>query len=190
MAQSTVTVTPPNPTPPTNFSYVGATPPTDPAQAQVDDGTAGPLTAFAVKLAAAGTGTSVDAEGRGTEVVVTAPGSRAECPTQSVSDLGNYTSTPNGQHASSLTPSAAPSITALVPQNVASGGGTQALTVQGTGFTTHSVVYVNGVAQTTTYTSSQQVNVAAAPKKATAGNLPVTVLTDGVTTTATNWVFT
>ena len=32
MAQSALTVTPENPTPPTNMSFVGATPPLDPAQ--------------------------------------------------------------------------------------------------------------------------------------------------------------
>jgi hypothetical protein len=54
-----------------------------------------------------------------------------------------------------------------------------------------SVVYVNGVAQVTSYVSSVQLNVAAAPKKATAGTLPVTVVNGGVITTApTNWTFT
>ena len=38
MAQNAFTVTPPNPTPPTNLSYVGNTPPLDPAQPYVDDG--------------------------------------------------------------------------------------------------------------------------------------------------------
>ena len=95
MAQNAFTVTPPNPTPPTNLSYVGNTPPLDPAQAYIDDGIAaavpnsrlltptntntlnepaGALTAFAVKVAAAntagapGAGVSVDHEGRGAEV--------------------------------------------------------------------------------------------------------------------------
>jgi hypothetical protein len=40
MAQSALTVTPANPTPPTNLVYVGNTPPLDPAQAYVDDGIA------------------------------------------------------------------------------------------------------------------------------------------------------
>jgi hypothetical protein len=38
MAQSALTVTQANPTPPTNLSFVGNTPPLDPAQAVVDDG--------------------------------------------------------------------------------------------------------------------------------------------------------
>jgi len=38
MAQSALTVTQANPTPPTNLSFVGNTPPLDPAQAAVDDG--------------------------------------------------------------------------------------------------------------------------------------------------------
>jgi|KBSMisStandDraft_5_1062788.scaffolds.fasta_scaffold353396_2 hypothetical protein len=95
MAQNAFTVTQANPTPPTNLSYVGNTPPLDPAQAFFDDGIptavpnsrdlsaangasinspAGALTAFAVKVAAAntagapGAGVSVDHEGRGAEV--------------------------------------------------------------------------------------------------------------------------
>jgi len=38
MAQSALTVTPANPTPPTNLAFVGNTPPLDPAQAFADDG--------------------------------------------------------------------------------------------------------------------------------------------------------
>jgi IPT/TIG domain len=98
MAQSALTVTPPNPTPPTNLSTVGNTPPLDPAQAAADDGipVAVPnsrlLTpvvdasynepspnkfVFAAKTAAAntasapGAGMSVDNEGKGTETLVT-----------------------------------------------------------------------------------------------------------------------
>lgn len=191
MAQSTITVTPPNPTPPTNMSFVGATPPFDPAQPAVDDGAAGTVTAFAAKTAAAGAGTSADHEARGTEVVVIAPGSRAECPTQSVSVLGSFTSNPNQQHASSLSPAGGPTITGLVPASLASGVGTQALTVNGTNFTRQSVVYVNGVAQVTAFVSSVQLTVNAAPKKATAGTLPVKVVTGGVVESpASNWTFT
>ena len=88
MAQNAFTVTQANPTPPTNLSYVGNTPPLDPAQAYIDDGIAaavpnsrlltptnvntlnepaGALTLFAVKVAAAntagapGAGVSVEA---------------------------------------------------------------------------------------------------------------------------------
>src|SRR5262245_15014103 len=114
MAQSAITVTPPNPTPPTNFSFVGATPPTDPAQAQA--GAAQSMLVFAPKVAVAGTAgySSVDAEGKGTEVAVTQTYSASVFnpagPLITVSDLGNYTglsptangvntSTPNQQHA-------------------------------------------------------------------------------------------
>lgn len=105
MAQSAVTVTPTNPTPPTNFATtLGTTPPTAPGQTAVDDGAAGPLTTLAASR------TSIDptnfpsrtSEGKGTEVVVTAPGSRPEAPTVAVSVLGNYTNNPNEDHASSV----------------------------------------------------------------------------------------
>ena len=193
MAQSSITVTPPNPTPPTNMSFVGATPPTDPAQPYADDGAAGTATAFAAKTAAAGSGTSADHEGRGTETVVTAtsvnPSPAGQ--TQMFSCLGNYTNAPNQQHASSLSPAGNPTISGLVPASTASGTGTTGLTVNGTNFTKQSVVYVNGVAQVTSFVSSVQLIVNAAPKKATAGTLPVKVMTGGVVETApTNWTFT
>lgn len=187
MAQSTTTVTPDGPTPPTNFGagMIGMRPPTTAGLTAQDDGAAGAVTTFA---APAQGGTAH--EGAGTETVVTAPGSRAECPTQSFSDLGNYTSTPNGQHASSLSPSGAQTISGLSPASTASGTGTVALTVNGTNFTKNSKVYVNGVQQTTAFVNATQLTVAAAPKKATAGTLPVTVVTDGVTTPASSWTFT
>ena len=105
MAQSALTVTPSNPTPPTNFSFLGTTPPTAPAQLAVDDGAAGPLTAFAAKLASVDNANfpSLDAEGRGTEVVVTqtySPSTFLRPGHGTVSDLGSYTTTPNAQHAS------------------------------------------------------------------------------------------
>ncbi|HEV8503632.1 MAG TPA: hypothetical protein VGR63_18825, partial [Casimicrobiaceae bacterium] len=53
MAQNPLTVTPTNPTPPTNFSFLGTTPPTSPSQAAVDDGTAASGLVFAAKLASA-----------------------------------------------------------------------------------------------------------------------------------------
>lgn len=227
MAQSALTVTPPSPTPPTNMSCTGATPPNPPNYTKntyanpvsspppfFDDGTAGALTAFAANTAALASGsgataggtegsypgaangvvpasTSVAHEGAGTETVVTAPGSRAECPTQSFSCLGNFTASPNGSHASTLSPTNPATITGLVPASTTSGGGTIALQVNGTNFTKQSVVYVNGVAQTTVFTSSTRLDVAAAPKKATAGTLPVHVVTAGVSATApTNWTFT
>jgi hypothetical protein len=187
MAQSALTVTPDGPTPPTNFTgQIGMRPPTTAGLNPIDDGTAGSLILFAAPSAG-----GANFEGAGTEVSVTAPGSRAECPTIAVSDLGAYTTSPNGDHASSLSPTTNPTISSLVPQNIASGAGTNALAVNGAHFTPQSVVYVNGVPQVTSFISSVQINVAAAPKKATAGNLPVTVVTGGAVTTApTNWVFT
>jgi len=98
MAQNALTVTPPNPTPPTNLSTVGNTPPLDPSQPAVDDGIPAPVPnsrlltpvvdasynepspnkfVFAAKTAATstppapGAGMSVDNEGKGTESLVT-----------------------------------------------------------------------------------------------------------------------
>jgi len=235
MAQSALTVTPPNPTPPTNMGFTGATPPNPPNYTKntyndpknwssvnpkdfpppyYDDGAAGALTQItsAQPALASGSGataggtegsypgaangavpasTSVESEARGTEVVVTSPGSRAECPTQQVSVLGNYTSTPNAQHASYLSGAVTPTITGLSAGGTA-GAGTTLLTVTGTNFNRASIVNVDGVPQTTNYVSPTSLTVTKAPKKATAGNVPVTVTAGvgGVTTAPTNWVFT
>jgi hypothetical protein len=237
MAQSALTVTPPSPTPPTNMSFTGATPPNPPNLTKntyadnfdntifntypppyFDDGTAGSLTAFAANTAAlaSGTGataggtensypgaaggvvpasTSVAHEGAGTEVVVTAPGSRSECPTQAVSDLGSYTLTPNASHASYLTGTVGtgtPTTSAASGASNVSGAGTTLLTVTGTNFNRSSVVYVNSIAQTTNYVSATSLTVTNAPKRATAGTLPVTVVNGvgGTPSNATNWTFT
>lgn len=186
MVQSTTTVTPDNPTPPTNFGgQVGMRPPTTAGLVPIDDGAAGSVLVFAAPVS----GTPF--EGSGSEVSVVAPGSRPECPTVAVSDLGAFTSRPNGDHASSLSPNTNPTISGLVPASLVSGAGTNALAVNGANFTKQSVVYVNGVAQVTSFVSNVQINVAAAPKKATAGTLPVTVVTGGaVVTPPTNWTFT
>lgn len=135
--------------------------------------------------------TSIAHEGAGTEVVVTAPGSRAEAPTQSVSVLGDYTNAPNAQHASSLSPAGAATIASFVPADVAAGVDTFALQVNGTNFTPQSVVYINGVAQATTYVSSIRLDVAAALKRPTAGTYPIMVRTAGIVETApTNYTYT
>src|SRR6187549_2369363 len=117
MAQSAITVTVPNPTPPTNMSFVGQTPPNAPTQAVADDGTAGTLTVFAAKTASSDNANfpSVDHEGKGTEVTVVAPGSDPDAPTIAFSDLGSYTSTPNAQHASSLSPTTNPALASISP---------------------------------------------------------------------------
>jgi len=83
MAQSALTVTPPNPTPPTNMTFAGATPPNPPNYTETtyndltnwggntpvspppfyDDGAAGALTAFAVNKAALASGSGATAGG-------------------------------------------------------------------------------------------------------------------------------
>jgi hypothetical protein len=304
MAQSAITCTPPNPTPPTNFSCTGATPPNPPNYTKnsylnpfnmsavnspviytdgrpvqtipgvgvnqspppyFDDGTGGARGTFATNTAAlaSGTGatsggtensfpgtdtapfdtpnmigavpasTSVAHEGAGTETQTWGPSTGANLtgynaavlvpgvlstylpnnpgtawaegaaggPPVMVSDLGSYSwitsGGPNGQHASSLSPVTNPTIsatpaTALSPSTIASGTNTFALTVTGVGFTKQSVVYINGIPQTTVFVSSTSLTVAAALKKATAGTLPVTVVTGGVvvTTNAPNMTYT
>ena len=251
MAQSSLTVTPPNPTPPTNMSCTGATPPNPPNLTKntyadyadnsifntypppyFDDGTAGALQTFAANTAALASGSgdtaggtgnptgsaggtagtypgassgtvpassSVAHEGAGTEVSVLAPGNIVHTypgavtmnTSQSVSDLGNYTTTPNGQHASSLSPTAATTLTSITPGSSVSGVGTTTLGVTGTNFTRQSVIYVNGVTQTTTYVSPTSLTAASVTKKTSAGPWPVTVVTAGaVTTAAQTWTFT
>lgn len=236
MAQSSTTVTPPSPTPPTNMSFTGATPPNVPNYTKLtyadpknwgtgtptnpppffDDGAAGSLVAFASNTAALASGSgataggtegtypgaaagavpassSVAHEGAGTEVVVTAsvsnPSPNGQL--QMVSDLGSYTRTPNADHASSLSPSATLATTTFSPTTQASGGGTFALTVNGTGFTRQSVVYINGIAQTTNYVSSTQLTCPTALKRPTAGTYPLYVLTAGVVQSPTvNYTYT
>ena len=188
LAQSATTVTPDGPTPPTNIpGQIGMRPPTTAGLTPIDDGAAGALTAFATPSAG-----GAPYEGAGTEVVVTAasanPGPGGQL--QTVSDLGNFTTTPNASHASSLTGGAAPTIGSLAPASPASGVGTLALTVTGANFTRNSQVYVGGAPQATTYVSATSLTVAAAPKKATAGAVPVQVVNSGVGSAASNWTFT
>jgi hypothetical protein len=198
MAQSTITVTPISPTPPTNFGsgfqnlgHVASgqspnqttPPPTQAGLAFMDDGAAGVVTAFAAPASGA------PHEAAGTEVIVVAPGSRPEAPTQSISVLGNWTGSPNGQHASSLTPSVNPALTSIAPDNIAAAAGNQLLTATGTNFTPQSVIYVNGIPQTTTFVSPTSVTATVA-KKTTAGTWPVSVVTGGVTTAPQTWTFT
>jgi len=236
MAQSALTVTPPSPTPPTNMSFTGATPPNPPNFTKntmadwydngkfetypppyFDDGSAGSLVAFAANTAAlaSGTGatsggtegsypgaaagavpasTSVPHEGAGTEVVVTATSANPSTygQTQTVSCLGSYTATPNASHASYLTAATTPTITGSpAPNNVASGAGTVSITLTGTGYTRASVVYIDGVAQTTNYVSATSLTVANAPKRATAGTRSVTVVNGvgGTPSAASTWTF-
>jgi IPT/TIG domain len=182
-----------------------------------DDGTAGSLIVFAANTAALASGsagtaggtegtypgaaagavpasTSVAHEGAGTEVVVTQTYGPLVSPSpngalQMISDLGAYTLTPNTSHASSLSAAGTSTISSLSAGG-ASGTGTTLLTVTGTNFRRDSVVNINGVPQTTNFASATSISVTNAPKRATAGNTPVTVTTGGVTTAPTNWVFT
>lgn len=97
----------------------------------------------------------------------------------------------NAAHASSLSPATAPTLTNITPGNSVSGVGVTTLGVTGTGFTRQSVVYVNGVAQATTFVSATSLTCAAVVKRTTAGTWPVTVVTGGViTTAAVTWTFT
>ena len=250
MAQSALTVTPPNPTPPTNMSCTGATPPNVPNYTKLsyagmdadpptnpppyfDDGTAGSLVAFATNTAALASGTSttsggtegtypgagtayanvnnvgavpvstsVAAEGAGTEVVVVAPGNiqytfpvigavdtTRSASTGPVQTAATLAAGPNASHASTLSGTAVPTLSGVSAGGV-SGAGTTLLTATGTNYNRASVVNVNGIAQTTNYVSATSLTVTNAPKRATAGTVPVTVTSNGVTTAAQNWTFT
>src|SRR5262245_57356105 len=119
---SSTGATPPNPPNYTKATYAN---PVSSPPPYFDDGTAGALTAFAANTAALASGsgataggtegtypgtvngavpasTSVAHEGASDTLVVTAPGSRAECPTQSVSCGPVLTAgalpTPTGSH--------------------------------------------------------------------------------------------
>ena len=241
MAQNALTVTPPNPTPPTNMSFTGATPPNPPNFTKntyndpknwsyinpkdfpppyFDDGSAGSLVAFAANTAALASGSGATAggtegsypgasagatpasstvahEGAGTEQVVTAsvpnpsPNGQLQTvqvgpsATQATRDAG-----PNASHASTLSPATNPTIASISPNNIASGVGTQLVTVTGANFTRQSVINVNGTNLATTFVSATSLT-ATATKKTTAGTLPYYVVTGGVVQTAPlNWTFT
>ena len=242
MAQSALTVTPPNPTPPTNMSCTGATPPNVPNFTKAtyadwldntkfdsapppyfDDGAAGPVGTFAANTAALASGsggtaggtegsypgatngvvpasTSVPHEGAGTELSVTNPGNISHTYVVGTMDTSkaygvgpaltaaSIAAGPNASHASSLSPATNPTLTSIA--TAASGVGNTTCTATGTGFTRQSVLWVNGISYPTTYVSATSLTCSA-PKKATAGTLPVKVVTGGVVETATvNWTFT
>lgn len=245
MAQNALTVTAPNPTPPTNFGFTGATSPNPPNYTKntyndpknwsatnpkdfpppyYDDGSAGAVTTFAANVAALASGTgataggtegtypgagtsgnflgavpassSVAHEGAGTELSVTAPGSRTECPTLAVS-AGPVVNTqalrdagPNANHASTLSGTAVPTLSAASGASNVSGAGTTLLTVTGTNYNRASFITLNGIPMQTNYVSATSLTVTNAPKRATAGTLPVTVTSNGVTTAPVNWTLT
>ena len=258
MAQSALTVTPPSPTPPTNMSFTGATPPNVPNYTKLtyanyngggampsyvtnpppyfDDGTAGALHTFAANTAAlaSGTGatsggtentypgadtapidtvnaigavpasTSVAHEGAGTEVTVLAPGNIVHTyPGGGTLDMSRTASAgpvqtaatlaagPNAIHASSLSPAANPTFTSFTAGSSVSGVGTPTLSCVTVGATKQSVVYVNGVAQTTVFVSPTSLTCAAVTKKTTPGNWDIKIVTAGVVETAPRtWTFT
>jgi hypothetical protein len=250
MAQSALTVTAPNPTPPTNMSFTGATPPNPPNYTKAtytdyadntkfdsapppyfDDGTAGAVGTFATNTAAlaSGTGatgggtegtypgtgsvagsnflgavpasTSVAHEAAGTETSVTNPGNITHTYVVGTMDTSkaygvgpaltaaSVAAGPNASHASTLSPTTAPTLTSIA--SIASGAGNGSAVCTGTGFNKQSVVYVSGIPYTTTFTSATSITGLNVPKRATAGTLPVNVVTGGAITTATvNWTFT
>jgi hypothetical protein len=140
--------------------------------------------------------TSVAHEGLGdNNAVVTAPGSRTECPTQSFScgpaQTAGVLATPNASHASNLSGSTVPTITGNpAPNNSASGTGFVTMTLTGTGYTRASVVLIDGVPQTTQYVSATSLTVTNAPKRLTAGTRSVVVSNNGVVSAASTWTFT
>ena len=180
-----LTVTHQNPTPPTNFSYNSyGTPPTPPAQAFVDDGTAGATTAIATPISAIAGVSGTASEATGTVVIDSDTNN-----TTSITVQGAYTNTPNASHPSSNAPATLPTITSLVPASTAGTGGTMDLTVNGTGFEPISQVYVGGVPNSTIFRSPTQLSATNAPKRTSAGTTPITVVTGGTATAATNWTF-
>jgi hypothetical protein len=205
------TVTVANPTPPTNISYVACgTPPNytatykgdgwHKANALVSDQVtftddlnlfagAGTPAALTVISSPIGGGSGPVSEATGTVVVVTAPGSVTAAPTQSISVQGSYTTTPNASHPSMAAPGTPPTITGLLPVAPVGTGGSSSLIVNGTGFRGDSTVNIAGVPYNTQFNSATQLMVLNAPKRSSAGNTAITVVTGGTATAATNWVF-
>lgn len=184
MAQSATTVTPVSPTPPTNFACVGERPPTTAGLAQLDDGVAGPLTAFIAPVSGAAH------EGAGTEVLVTSPGSRAECPTQMLSDLGNFTDRPNAQHASSNSFDWTPVLDSIGPTPTPGDGTLVTLSATGNFFNKSSVIYLNEEPLKTSLFSQWNITAPGVAKKTSPGTWKVTVRNGGITTPPIDWVFT
>ena len=123
-------------------------------------------------------------------MTVTTPNPNA--PLIMASCLGNYTSAPNSTHGSSLTPATplTPTASAASGASNVSGVGTTLLTVTGTNFNRTSVVNLNGVPQQTNLVSATSLTVTNALKRPTAGTLPVTVTSHGITTAPVNWTLT
>jgi hypothetical protein len=96
--------------------------------------------------------------------------------------------TPNASHPSNLFPATNPTLTSITVGSSVSGVGTTTLSCTGTGFTTASKIYVNGVLYPTTFTSATSIAVTAPgiTKKTTASppTWPVVVVTGPVVTAA------
>jgi hypothetical protein len=247
MAQSALTVTTPSPTPPTNMSFTGATPPNVPNYTKntyndtknwgpgtatppvftptnpppyFDDGTAGSLIVFAANTGALASGsagtaggtegtypgaaagavpasTSVAHEGAGTETLVTQTYGPLVSPSPNgalqMIGCGPVNNTDalriggaNANHASYLGAGAS-TLTSVTGLSNVSGIGTTTLTATGTNFRRDSVINVNGIPQNTTYVSATSLTAGSVVKRLTAGTVPCTVTTGGVTTAPQNW---
>jgi hypothetical protein len=145
---------------------------------------------FAVKTAAAGSGTSVDAEGRGTETLFTQTyGGNIYAPIPLLMDGCGPALTqgampvPNQIAGSSLSPAVNPTLTTIAPTTSVHGTAAITMTATGTGFTRQSKIVIGGVPQATTFVSSTSLTCLATPPAA-AGTPAVTVVTGGVVTTA------
>lgn len=237
MAHNALTVTAPNPTPPTNLSAIGMTPPdpgtylaavygTDLHYPSVppafDDGVAntmpvisqnegggvngttapsvvgnGKVFAAAHALVADSTGlATATAEGSGTELSVTAavpnPSPAGQLVTVSCGPVltAGTLPNPNATHGSTLSGSAVPTLSAASGASNVSGVGTTLLTVTGTNYNRQSQITLNGIPQQTNYVSATSLTVTNALKRTTAGTLPVTVTSNGITTAPVNWTLT
>jgi hypothetical protein len=216
MAQNAATVTNPNPTPPTNLSFTGSTlpnplnfdptvygPPLNPANAPYyDDGVtpqnvswnepSGTRTVFAANHAALPvSGTSVAAEGAGTETLFTQTYSSAILAPIPLTTVGcgpnasaaSILAGPNANHPSSLSPTTNPALTTIAPTTSVHATAPVTMTATGTGFNKQSKICLNGVPQPTTFVSSTSITCTATPPAA-AGSVAVTVVTGGVVVTA------
>lgn len=253
MAQNAQTVTAPNPTPPTNMSFTGQTPPSnvpnytkntynDPKNWGVgtitspppyfDDGSQGAGNAYAAVTSALASGSAATAGGcegtyPGTGTAYANPNNVGAVPASANSaheEVGNVTTYnppnatpptgaaahdvlvfvsdgpvmntlalreagPNAAHASYVGAGASTLTGVTGAANVAGPGKTTTVTATGTNFRRDSVLYVNGVAQNTTYVSATTLTAGSVPNKQTtgAGNIVCYVVTGGVATANVNW---
>jgi hypothetical protein len=83
-----------------------------------------------------------------------------------------------------------PTLTGASGASNVSGAGTTLMTATGTNYNRGSIVNINGVPYQTNFVSATSITVTNAPKRATAGTVPVTVTSNGITTAPVNWTFT